>query len=150
MHHVAHTDMNDRELNAAYITSSYYCVPQVKISQDTCIFVWCSSVKVCCMSFFSFYWRWRVRFSSAFCFGMTAVNESKNGMHFARKFLSMKWSIKCRKLHQVLQVSCFFKMQKPIGHKKIKCQLLMDTPPPPHTPPLDTHAYISMEMTFLF
>ena len=32
IHNIIHTNMNDREFNAAYITSPYYGVPPVKIS----------------------------------------------------------------------------------------------------------------------
>ena len=74
---VIHADMNNRELHRVYITSPYYGVPCVKISQY--MYICPIFLSESLLSFWPFYWWPRGLFLSAFHFGITAVNKLKNG-----------------------------------------------------------------------
>ena len=143
IHDIMRTNMNGWEFKVAYITPLHYGTTCVKICEYR-IFVWYSSLKVCCMRFWIFL---VVAEGSVFvslplwhdCCEQT--EEWK--LHSARKCLSRNWSIRCGKMNQVLRLVCFFKMQKLIGCGTTtrKCWLLMDSFPIPRT-----RAHVHMKM----
>ena len=127
-------NMNDRELNAAYITSTNYGVPWVMISQymHTCPIL--LSLKVCCISFWIFLLvvKGPVSISLPLWYDRSQRTEEWR-LHFARKHLTRKGHTK---MNQVLQLARSFQMQKPTGCGMTtrKCQLLTDSlSPPRHT-----------------
>ena len=105
---------------------------------NTWTFVWCSSLKVCCRSF----WIFLLVAKGPVFVSLLLQHDccewpQEWKLHFARKCLRRKWGIMHRKTNQALQLAHFFKMQKLIGCDTTtrKCQLLTDS-----LPPLNVHA----------
>ena len=86
-----HSDMNNRGLNASYITSQYYGGPWVKIPQYMYI---CPTVFSESLSFWVFPLVAEAPFSSAYTFSRTTANKLKNAhcVLLRKDLRARKWS----------------------------------------------------------
>ena len=139
-HSTIQADMNNIELNAAYITSPYYGVPRVKISHDMNA---CSifSLKVCCMSFWIFLLVTKGPVFVRLLLRHDCGNLPGSVLPGSEVLSTGKWpaSLKYKKL-----IGC--------GTTTRKCQLLMDSlrPPKTHTCKLPFYCFNIVAFFFFF